>query len=47
MPDLTPEQYVKMISILAAKNTQLEVTIAELQVRLGAAQPTTQESATD
>ena len=43
MNDLTPEQYVEMISILAAKNTQLEVTIAELQVRLGAAQPATQE----
>lgn len=43
MPDLTPEQYVEMITILAAKNTQLEVTIAELQVRLGAAQATTEE----
>ena len=25
MHDLTPEQYVEMITILAAKNTQLEV----------------------
>lgn len=32
-----------MLSLLAAKNSQLEVTIAELQVRRGAAQPTTQE----
>ncbi|WP_406019265.1 hypothetical protein OH783_01485 [Kocuria rhizophila] len=47
MNDLTAQQYVEMLSILAAKNTQLEVTIAELQVRLGAAQPAAQEGTTD
>ena len=43
MHDLTTQQYVEMLSLLAAKNSQLEVTIAELQVRLGAAQPAAQE----
>lgn len=43
MDNLTAQQYVEMLSILAAKNSQLEVTIAELQVRLNAAQTTTQE----
>lgn len=43
MNDLTAQQYVEMLSLLAAKNSQLEVTIAELQVRLNAAHATTQE----
>lgn len=49
MNDLTVEQYVEIITGLASKNTQNEITIAELQVRLNTAlqqlQATTQEGA--
>lgn len=37
MNDLTAEQYVDIITGLASKNTQNEITIMELQVRLNTA----------